>query len=201
MEAILYQQQEQQRQLLADMHSNIDEDNFDFNDIRQRHTVHALLNCFLAFSDGNCWLARFRLLLCDLLPEYQEFLLTRLDFRPPHRHAAISNQPKTFIFGFSTSKIGAPKFSLAYIDPPTSMRKSKKTAKKPPTLHQNVEMTPPQKNAHTYFCYYTPLPLNLANNKQQATSNKQASNTSPFRFGHCSVPTLRALHYSSHPTA
>ena len=39
--------------------------------------------------------------------------------------------------------------------------------------------------------YYTPLPLNLANNKQAI------SNTSPFRFGHYSVPLLRALLYSA----
>ena len=36
MEAIPY---ERQQTLLADMHNNIDEDIFDFNDIRQRHTV------------------------------------------------------------------------------------------------------------------------------------------------------------------
>ena len=49
-----------------------------------------------------------------------------------------------------------------------------------------------------YIYYYTPLPLNLAN-KQQASNKQQAtSNTSPFRFGHYSVPPLRALLYSSH---
>ena len=47
---------------------------------------------------------------------------------------------------------------------------------------------------HIY--YYTPLPLNLASNKQ--ASKQQASNTSPFRVGHCSLPPLRALLYSSH---
>ena len=55
-----------------------------------------------------------------------------------------------------------------------------------------------------YIYYYTPLPLNLANkqaSKQQATSNKQATRTSPFRFGHCSASSLRALLYSSHPRA
>ena len=36
--------------------------------------------------------------------------------------------------------------------------------------------------------YYTPLPLNLANNKQQQATT--SNNTSPCRFGHCSVPTL-----------
>ena len=56
MEAIPY---ERQQTLLADMHNNIDEDIFDFNDIRQRHTVQALLNCFLAFSEGSHCLARF----------------------------------------------------------------------------------------------------------------------------------------------
>ena len=56
MEAIPY---ERQQTLLADMHNNIDEDIFDFNDIRQRHTVQALLNCFLAFSEGSQRLARF----------------------------------------------------------------------------------------------------------------------------------------------
>ena len=49
MEAIPY---ERQQTLLADMHNNIDKDIFDFNDIRQRHTMQALLNCFLAFSEG-----------------------------------------------------------------------------------------------------------------------------------------------------
>ena len=51
--------------------------------------------------------------------------------------------------------------------------------------------------------YYTPLPLNLANKQvtsKQATTSKQAS-TSPFRFGHCSASSLRALLYSSHPRA
>ena len=56
MEAIPY---ERQQTLLADMHNNIDEDIFDFNDIRQRHTVQALLNCFLTFSEGSQRLARF----------------------------------------------------------------------------------------------------------------------------------------------
>ena len=56
MEAIPY---ERQQTLLADMHNNIDEDIFDFNDIRQRHTVQALLNCFLAFSEGSQRLAQF----------------------------------------------------------------------------------------------------------------------------------------------
>ena len=56
MEAIPY---ERQQTLLADMHNNIDEDIFDFNDIRQRHTVQALLNCFLAFSEGSQRLARY----------------------------------------------------------------------------------------------------------------------------------------------
>ena len=49
--------------------------------------------------------------------------------------------------------------------------------------------------------YYTPLPLNLAN-KQQASkqqASKQQASTSPFRFGHCSAASLRALLYSSHP--
>ena len=41
-----------------------------------------------------------------------------------------------------------------------------------------------------YIYYYTPLPLNLANNKQQQATT---SNTSPCRFGHCSVPTLRII--------
>ena len=56
--------------------------------------------------------------------------------------------------------------------------------------------------------YYTLSPLNLANNKQaskqQASkqqASKQASNTSPFHFRHCSASLLRALLYSSHPTA
>ena len=35
---------------------------------------------------------------------------------------------------------------------------------------------------------------------KQATS-KQATSTSPFRFGHCSASSLRALLYSSHPRA
>ena len=56
MEAIPY---ERQQTLLVDMHNNIDEDIFDFNDIRQRHTVQALLNCFLAFSEGSQQLARY----------------------------------------------------------------------------------------------------------------------------------------------
>ena len=58
---------------------------------------------------------------------------------------------------------------------------------------------------YIYIYYYTPLPLNLANKQasnKQATSNKQqATSTSPFRFGHCSASSLRALLYSSHPRA
>ena len=42
--------------------------------------------------------------------------------------------------------------------------------------------------------YHTPLPLNLANKQ----ASKRAT-TSPFRFGYCSVSSLRALLYSSHP--
>ena len=45
-----------------------------------------------------------------------------------------------------------------------------------------------------FFAYYTPLPLNLTNNKQQ----QQATSTSPCRFGHCPVPTFRILCRSSH---
>ena len=48
---------------------------------------------------------------------------------------------------------------------------------------------------YIYIYYYTPLPLNLANNKQQATTS---TNTSPCRFGHCSVPTLRIICPCSH---
>ena len=49
-----------------------------------------------------------------------------------------------------------------------------------------------------YIHYYTPLPLNLANNKQQATTSNNNNNTSPCRFGHCSVPTLRIFCPCSH---
>ena len=45
--------------------------------------------------------------------------------------------------------------------------------------------------------YYTPLPLNLANKQ----ASKQATSTSPFRFGHWSTSSLRALLYSGHPRA
>ena len=51
--------------------------------------------------------------------------------------------------------------------------------------------------------YYTPLPLNLANeqatSKQQASNKQQATRTSPVRFGHYSASSLRALLYCSHP--
>ena len=40
---------------------------------------------------------------------------------------------------------------------------------------------------YIYIYYYTPLPLNLANNKQQATSNKQQA-TSNKQQQHVSVP-------------
>ena len=50
---------------------------------------------------------------------------------------------------------------------------------------------------HSAQNYNTHLPLNLANNKQQQAT----SNTSSFRFGHHSVPTLRVLCSSSHPRA
>ena len=46
--------------------------------------------------------------------------------------------------------------------------------------------------------YYTPLPLNLANNKQQQATSNNNNNTSPCRFGHCSVPTLRIICPCSH---
>ena len=48
--------------------------------------------------------------------------------------------------------------------------------------------------------YYSPVPLNLANKQQQATSNKQqaTTSTSPCRFGRCSVPTLRIFCACSH---
>ena len=46
---------------------------------------------------------------------------------------------------------------------------------------------------------YIHIPLNLANT--QTTSNKQATGTSPFCSGYCSVSSLRALLYSRHPRA
>ena len=53
--------------------------------------------------------------------------------------------------------------------------------------------------------YYTPLPLNLANNntttnKNNSTNNKQAS-ISPFRSAHHTLSTLHTLLYSSQPRA
>ena len=48
----------------------------------------------------------FRLHLFDLLPENQEFLLKDLDFRPSHRRASVSNQPRKLVFGFSMFKMG-----------------------------------------------------------------------------------------------
>ena len=41
------------------MHNNIDEDVSNWKNIRQRHTVQALLNCFVAFLKGSHQLARF----------------------------------------------------------------------------------------------------------------------------------------------
>ena len=51
-----------------------------------------------------------------------------------------------------------------------------------------------------YVCmyYYTPVLLNLANNKQATSKKQQASNTFAFRFGCYSVPPLGALLYFSH---
>ena len=46
---------------------------------------------------------------------------------------------------------------------------------------------------YVYIHYYTPLPLNLANKQ----ASKQATSTSPFCFGLCSISSLRALLYSS----
>ena len=53
---------------------------------------------------------------------------------------------------------------------------------------------------YMYMYYCTPLPLNLANNnRQQATSNKQqGTSTYPYRFGHCSLRTLRIFCPRSH---
>ena len=51
-------------------------------------------------------------------------------------------------------------------------------------------------HTYIYIYYYTPLPLNLANKQQQATTS-----TSPCRFGHCAFPTPRARLYFSHSRA
>ena len=45
---------------------------------------------------------------------------------------------------------------------------------------------------------FGPLPLNLASNKQHHQQQQATTSTSPFRFGYCSVSSLRALFYSSH---
>ena len=98
---------------------------------------------------------------------------------------------ETLIFEFSMSEIGGDQ--LLGQSPYRPRAEIPKAAEKPPIVRQNPrnDPPPPRENAHIY--YYTPLPLNLA--------NKQATSTSPFRFGHYSASSLRALLYSSHPRA
>ena len=50
---------------------------------------------------------------------------------------------------------------------------------------------------YIYIYIYIYLPLNSANNKQQQQATT-SNNTSPWRFGHCSVPTLPIICPSSH---
>ena len=119
--------------------------------------------------------------------------------QPRHR----LNKQRDLFFGFSAFKIGGggmhhPKWCHTQGVRPAFLEKRL-------LVQQTGGFRTPPPPCPTLIYYYTlgpwdPLPLNLAS-KSQANKQQATTSTSPFRFGHCSASSLRALLYSRHPRA